>query len=91
MVSPRTQAWWAAFNILPLPGVGAAWLGYRNPHTRLLRNGILQATLVVLGSFPLVIPGVIGLLWAIFDAWRIAKARLVPLPTQGLRPPGPTP
>lgn len=69
-----------AFTLLPLPGVGAAILGWRNPHTRLLRNGLMQATLVLLGSWPLVVPGAIGLAWAIWDAVRIAQARLLPLP-----------
>ncbi len=33
-------------------------------------------TLVVLGSYPLVIPGAVGLAWAIWDAVRIAQATL---------------
>lgn len=73
---------WAAcaLNVLPLPGLGAMWLGWRNPHTRLLRNGALQATLVAFGAWPLVVPGVVGLAWAVHDATRIARARLLPLP-----------
>lgn len=80
----RTSVWarWTLFalTLIPLPGVGAAILGWRNPHTRLLPNGIMQATLVLFGSWPLVIPGAIGFVWAVWDAGRIAQARLLPLP-----------
>lgn len=78
--SPRARWTLFALTLLPLPGLGAALLGWRNPHTRLLRNGLLQMTLVLLGSWPLVIPGAIGLAWAIGDAVRITQARLLPLP-----------
>lgn len=73
---------WALFalTLLPLPGLGAAILGWRNPHTRLLSHGLLQLTLVLFGSWPLVLPGAIGLAWAVWDAVRIAQARLLPLP-----------
>lgn len=75
------RARWALFGLtlLPWPGLGAAILGWRNPHTRLLQHGLLQATLVLFGSWPLVIPGAIGLAWAIWDAIRIAQAHLLPL------------
>ena len=66
------------FRLGPL--LGAALLGWRNPHTRLLRNGLMQALLVVFGSWPLVVPGAIGLAWAAWDAVRIGQARLLPLP-----------
>jgi hypothetical protein len=59
------------------------WVGWRNPHTRLLRNGFVQALLVVTGSWPLVVPGAVGLAWAIVDAVRILQADLVPLPPKG--------
>lgn len=73
---------WACFalTLFPVPGLGAAFLGWRNPHTRLLRNGLMQAALVLFGSWPLVVPGAAGLAWAIWDAVRIAQARLLPLP-----------
>lgn len=72
-----------ALTLLPLPGVGAAILGWRNPHTRLLQRGLLQAALVLFGSWPLVVPGAIGLAWAVWDAVRIAQARLLRLPPKG--------
>lgn len=86
MVSPRTQSWWALLNVVPLPGLAALWLGYRNPHTTLLRHGAVQMTLVVLGAYPLVIPGIVGFAWAIWDAVAIAKARLIPVPVAGPAP-----
>lgn len=61
-------------QVVPIPGVGAIIAGARNPHSRLLGRGISQAVLVVFGSWPLIIPGAIGLVWAIWDATRIAKA-----------------
>jgi hypothetical protein len=69
---------WAcvALNVLPLPGLGALLAGLRNPHTRLLRNGILQLVLVVLGAWPLIVPGVLGFAWAVWDAVRIGQARI---------------
>jgi hypothetical protein len=73
----------AALNVLPLPGAGAMWAGYRNPHTTLLRNGALQAVLVLFGSYPWILPGAAGFVWACRDAWRIAHAELLPLPPQG--------
>ncbi len=80
----RTSDWgrWTLFalTLLPIPGMGAAILGWRNPHTRLLPHGLMQATLVLFGSWPLVIPGLIGFAWAVWDAVRIAQARLLPLP-----------
>lgn len=87
VVSPRARWTLFALTLVPLPGLGAAILGWRNPHTTLLRNGLLQATLVLFGSWPLVIPGAVGLAWAIVDAVRIAQARLAPLPPRA----GPAP
>ena len=86
-LSLRTSGWarWACFGLtlLPVPGLGAAILGWRNPHTRLLRNGLLQMALVAFGSWPLVVPGAAGLAWAAWDAVRIAQADLLPLPPKG--------
>ncbi len=60
-------------QVVPIPGVGAMVAGARNPHSGLLGRGIAQASLVVFGSYPLLIPGAIGLGWAIWDAVRIGK------------------
>lgn len=79
-VSPAFRWTCFAVTLVPLPGLGAALLGWRNPHTRLLQRGLLQTALVVFGSWPLVIPGAIGLAWAVWDAVRIARADLLPLP-----------
>jgi len=70
----------AVLNVLPLPGAGAVWAGWRNAHTRLRRDGLLQMALVVFGAWPLVIPGAIGLAWAAWDAVRIGQAELARLP-----------
>ncbi|MCA1810608.1 MAG: hypothetical protein LC623_01190 [Halobacteriales archaeon] len=67
-------------NLLPLPGLGAAVAGWRNPHSRLLPHGASQMALVALGSYPLVVPGALGALWAVLDAVRILRADLVPRP-----------
>lgn len=71
-----------ALNVVP-PGVGAILAGWRNPHTRLLRHGVVQLVLVAFGAWPLIVPGAIGLAWAVWDAVRIGQARLVPLPPEG--------
>lgn len=65
-----------ALNLVPLPGLGAVLAGWRNPHTTLRRNGLLQMTLVLFGSWPLVVPGVAGFMWAAWDAVRIGQAGL---------------
>jgi len=62
------------------PGLGAVVAGWRNPHTRLLARGGAQLVLFVFGAYPLVLPGAVGLAWAVWDAVRIAQAALVPLP-----------
>ncbi|MCA1818843.1 MAG: hypothetical protein ABR562_02855 [Thermoplasmatota archaeon] len=72
----------AALNVVP-PGVGAIVAGWRNPHSRLLRNGVVQFVLVAFGAWPLVFPGAVGLAWAIWDAVRIGQAQLVPRPPKG--------
>ncbi len=74
----RTAA--AILNVVPLPGLGALLAGWRNAHTTLRRNGGLQMALVVFGAWPLIVPGVIGLAWAIWDTVRIAQAHLRRLP-----------
>lgn len=70
----RTAA--AILNVVPLPGLGALLAGWRNAHTTLRRNGALQMALVVLGAWPLIVPGVLGLGWAVWDTVRIARADL---------------
>ncbi len=87
MVTPRMRVVYATLNVVPLPGVGALLLGWRNAHTNLRRNGILQLTLVLFGSWPLVVPGVIGILWAAYDAMRIAQARLIRFPASSATDP----
>ena len=81
LLRPWERTAFAILNVLPLPGLGAIVVGARNPHTRLLRNGSLQLTLVVLGSWPLVLPGLAGLAWAGWDAFRMHEAELAPLPS----------
>ncbi len=69
----------AILNVVPIPGVGAMMAGWRNPHTSLRWRGLAQFLLVVFGSWPLIIPGVAGFLWAIYDAWWMYDApRLAP-------------
>jgi hypothetical protein len=80
---PWERTLYTILNVVPLPGAGAVWVGWRNPHTRLLRRGILQMVLVVFGAWPLIVPGAIGLAWAVWDAVRIGQARLVALPPEG--------
>lgn len=65
-----------ALNVLPLPGLGAVLAGWRNAHTNLRRNGVMQLTLVLFGSWPLIVPGAVGFAWAIWDAVRIGQARI---------------
>lgn len=67
-------------NVLPLPGVGAIWAGIRNPHTRLRSHGIAQLLLVVFGSYPWILPGAIGLGWAIFTSVRIYQDARAAMP-----------
>ena len=88
-VSPGARWALCALNVLPVPGLGAAILGWRNPHTRLLGHGVMQAVLVVFGSWPLLVPGAVGLAWAAWDAVRIGQARLLPLPPRTATAPSP--
>ncbi len=79
MVHPRlvlSPTWkWVCtvLQIVPLPGVGAIIAGIKNPHSGLTKRGIAQLALVVFGSWPLILPGAAGLIWAIVDAVRIAR------------------
>lgn len=91
LLRPWERAACAALNVVPLPGLGAFLAGWRNAHTTLRRNGALQMALVVLGSWPLVLPGAAGLLWAAWDAVRIAQADLQPLPPRNAPAPAEAP
>ncbi|MHB8632626.1 MAG: hypothetical protein ACYDBQ_01480 [Thermoplasmatota archaeon] len=76
VLRPWARWLWVGLNVLPLPGAGAVVAGWQNPHTHLRRNGALQMTLVLLGSYPLVVPGLVGFAWAVTDAVRMGRARL---------------
>lgn len=65
-------------QVVPLPGVGAIIAGIKNPHTPLLKHGIAQLTLIFFGSWPLIVPGAAGLIWAIVDAVAIANHAVNP-------------
>lgn len=80
ILTPPWRVACTVLNVLPLPGVGAALAGWKNPHTRLLRDGIAQAVLVVFGSWPLIVPGALGVAWAAWTAYTIQR---------DARPPGP--
>lgn len=67
-------------QVVPLPGLGAIIAGNRNPHSGLTGRGVAQLALVVFGSYPLLVPGAVGLAWAVYDAVRIGRFA---------RPPGP--
>lgn len=90
LLRPWERTACAILNVVPLPGVGAMLVGWRNAHTRLLRNGVLQAVLVLFGSWPLIVPGILGLAWAAWDTTRIAKADLGRLPPRGAEAPTPS-
>ncbi len=80
--APKLRPLWVALQVLPIPGLGAIVVGTHNPHTRLRRNGTAQLLLVLLGSWPLVLPGLAGLAWAIRDAIYIAQADTIPPPEE---------
>ncbi len=76
LLSNRWRVACTVLNLIPLPGAGAVVAGWRNPHTPLLGHGVAQLVLVLFGSWPLVIPGIAGFIWAAFDAytiWRDAR------------------
>lgn len=77
---PRARLALGLLNVLPVPGVGAVVAGWRNPHSRLMARGWSQMALVLLGSYPLLLPGAVGLAWAVADAVRILRADLAPRP-----------
>lgn len=64
--------------VVPLPGLGVLVAGHRNPHTGYRNRGIAQMLLVLFGSWPLVVPGVIGLAWAVYDAVQIHRTARPP-------------
>ncbi|MGB0653098.1 MAG: hypothetical protein ACPGQL_07835 [Thermoplasmatota archaeon] len=59
--------------VVPLPGLGTFLAGWKNPHSGLRSRGILQMILVVFGSWPLILPGVAGFIWACWGAVRIHR------------------
>lgn len=71
-----------ALNVLPIPGVGAIIAGWRNPHSKLLGKGVAQLVLVVFGSFPLIVPGVIGFVWAASTSYWL-HTNTMPIPKRG--------
>ncbi len=80
LLSPGWKRAVVALQVFPLPGLGAVLAGTRNPHSGLLGRGVAQMALVVFGAYPLLVPGAIGLAWAVYDAVRIGRFA---------RPPGP--
>jgi hypothetical protein len=87
MLRPGGRRTLSILNVLPLPGLGAILVGWRNPHTTLRRNGALQMMLVLLGTWPVIVPGVAGIVWAVWDAVRIAQAKEIPKPPKSATPP----
>lgn len=78
VLGPRMRIVCIVLQVMP-PGLGAIIAGAKNPHTRYLKRGIAQMILVVFGSWPLIVPGAIGVVWAWTDAYRIGRdARLPP-------------
>ena len=80
LLAPRWKPAVVVLQVFPLPGVGAIVAGNRNPHSGLTARGVAQLVLVVFGTYPLLVGGVAGLGWAIYDAVRIGRFA---------RPPGP--
>ena len=78
VLGPGWKTVCTVLQFVPLAGIGAIIAGHKNPQTTLLRNGVLQLTLFVLGA-PLVLPALAAWAWAGKDAMRIRSAR----------PPGP--
>lgn len=79
LLGPRWKIACIILQVVP-PGLGAIIAGHKNPHTKMRARGIAQLTLVVFGSWPLIIPGAAGLLWAWWDASQIARTAVPPGP-----------
>lgn len=77
LLGPRWKVACTILQVVP-PGVGATIAGAKNPHSRYLGRGIAQLALVLFGSWPLLIPGAVGLIWAWTDAYRIATQAVPP-------------
>lgn len=77
-----SRPWRIACTVLavfPLPGLGTLLAGLKNPHTRFTLHGSLQLVLVILGSWPLIVPGAAGFAWAVWSAVQIhARSRSPP-------------
>lgn len=82
LLRPWERTACAILNLVPLPGLGALLAGWRNAHTTLRRDGILQLVLVVFGSWPLILPGALGFLWAAWSTIQIAHADLRRMPAR---------
>jgi hypothetical protein len=80
ILSPSWRVACTVLNVVPLPGVGAILAGWKNPHTRLMRDGIAQLVLVVFGAWPLILPGVAGIVWAAWTALAIHRDAVAPGP-----------
>lgn len=80
LLSPGWKRAAVVLEVFPLPGVGAVVAGVKNPHSGLAGRGLAQLALVLFGSYPLLVPGAVGLAWAVYDAVRIGRFA---------RPPGP--
>ncbi len=79
LLGPRLRIACIVLQVFP-PGVGAIIAGSKNPHTKYLGRGIAQLVLVLFGSYPLILPGAIGLLWAWYDAIQIGRLSAPPGP-----------
>lgn len=80
LLGPRWKVACVTLQVLPLPGLGAVIAGHKNPHTKLRARGIAQLSLVVFGSWPLIIPGAAGVVWAWWDAFVMARTAVAPGP-----------
>lgn len=79
-LSPPWHIACTVLAVFPLPGLGTLLAGIKNPHTRFTLHGALQLVLVVFGSWPLIVPGVAGLAWAVWSAVQIHRHSRAPPP-----------
>mgnify|MGYP000194527740 CR=1 FL=1 len=78
LLGPRLKITCIVLQVIP--GVGAIVAGAKNPQSRYLGRGIAQFCLVLFGSWPLIIPGAVGVIWAWTDAYRIGRDAMPPGP-----------
>jgi hypothetical protein len=74
VLTPRMRITCALLQVVPIAGIGAIIAGWKNPQSRLLGRGILQAALFLFGFYPLMWPAAIALLWALWDLRLILAA-----------------